>query len=249
MRGVLREYLQVILMTELHGLRGGNRLHFTGGTFLRLVENLKRFSEDLDFNCWNVSRDVFETLIRGTLKGMRRRGFAARVEFEHRGRLSAARISFPEVEQHYGIWSLHVRKGGLMIKMETNRPAWKIDSEAKVVSGFGETVPVPCTPLGALMADKIDAVARKNRGRHLYDLAVLLGRKTFVDAGVWRKLGGKGDALARLVERVRGLRAQELKSMAESLRPFLFDEREARLVAEANTIIPELVRHMMEHHG
>jgi hypothetical protein len=129
-----------------------------------------------------------------------------------------------------------------MIKVETNRPSWRRPADLKAVSGFGETVPVPCTPLPALMADKIDAIIKKNRARHLYDLAGLLGRKTGVDAQVWLKLGGKGDPLDALVGRVKAFRKDELRKMAESLRPFLFDEREARLVEEADVIVPELVR-------
>ena len=242
MRGILREYVQVLLLAELYGLKGGNRLHFTGGTSLRLVEHLGRFSEDLDFNTWNMGRGVFEELVRGTMKGMERRGFTVGAGFEHRGRLSVARLSFPGLEKQYGIDPSRSRAGGLMIKMETNLPLWKRAPEPKIVAGFGEIIPVPCTPLPALMADKVDAAIRKNRARHLYDLAVLLGRKTPVDAQVWRKLGGEGDALDRLLERIKHLRPEDLKRMAESLRPFLFDEREARLVSEAGVVFPELVR-------
>ncbi len=242
MRGILREYLQVLLLTELYGLKGGNRLHFTGGTSLRLVENVGRFSEDLDFNTWLMGREAFEGMIRGAIKGMERRGFAVRVGFEHRGRLSVGRLSFPGLERPYGIDSTRSGAGGLMIKMETNRPLWKMDAEPKIVAGFGETVPAPCTPLPALMADKIDAVIGKNKGRHIYDLAVLLGRKIPVATAAWRKLGGEGDPLDRLLERIKSLRAEELRRMAESLRPFLFDEREAKLVNDARVIFPDLIR-------
>lgn len=244
MRGVLREYLQVLLMVELYGQRGANRLHFTGGTFLRLVENLKRFSEDLDFNCWNLSQEAFESITKTTVKGMEKHGVSGGIEFEHRGRLSTARISFPDVESHYGIRSGYSRKGGMMIKFETNRPSWKMEADVKVITGFGEMIPVPCTPIPALMADKIDAVASKNKGRHIYDLITLLGRKTQVNLTVWKKIGGKGAPIESLVKRITGLKRAELGKMSESLRPFLFDEREARLVAEADTIIPELVRQM-----
>ena len=244
MRGVLREYLQVLLMTGLYAQRGASRLQFTGGTFLRLVENLKRFSEDLDFNSWNLSRDAFETTAKTAVKGMEKHGITGGIEFEHRGRLSTARISFPDVESAYGIRSGYSRKGGMMIKFETNRPAWKKEADVKIISGFGEMIPVPCTPIPVLMADKIDAIISKNKGRHIYDLITLLGRKTRVDLAVWKKIGGKGAPIESLVKRVSGLKKAELKKMAESLRPFLFDEREARLVADADTIIPELVRQM-----
>jgi len=244
MRGVLREYLQVLLMAELYGQRGANRLHFTGGTFLRLVENLKRFSEDLDFNCWDLSREAFELMAKTTVRGMGKHGVSGGIEFEHRGRLSTARISFPDVEARYGIRSGSGRKGGMMIKLETNRPAWKREADIKVIAGFGEMVPVPCTPIPVLIADKIDAIISKNKGRHIYDLIALLGRKTQVDLGVWKKIGGKGAPIESLVNRVLGLKKAELSKMAESLRPFLFDEREFRLVADADIIIPELVRQM-----
>ncbi|MBI2252835.1 MAG: nucleotidyl transferase AbiEii/AbiGii toxin family protein, partial [Armatimonadetes bacterium] len=49
-RGILREYLQVLILKELYKTEEGKKLFFTGGTYLRLVHNLKRFSEDLDFN-------------------------------------------------------------------------------------------------------------------------------------------------------------------------------------------------------
>jgi len=242
LRGILREYLQVLLLTELYGQRGGNRLHFTGGTSLRLVGNLGRFSEDLAFNTWNTGRKAFEDLARVAVKGMERRGFAVAVDFEHRGRLSAARLSFREVEKRYGAVSPRTRLGGLMVKMDVNRPVWRRDAEPRIVAGFGETVPVPVTPLPALMADKIDAILRKDRARHLYDLAVLLGRRTPVDVQIWHKLGGEGDPLECLLNRVRRFKPDELRRMAESLRPFLFDERESRLVSDAHSVFPDLIR-------
>ncbi len=60
MRGVLREYLQVLILKELYKLPDGKKLYFTGGTYLRLVHQTKRFSEDLDFNAGEMKKSDFE---------------------------------------------------------------------------------------------------------------------------------------------------------------------------------------------
>ena len=49
-RAILREYLQILILKQLYKTESGKKLYFTGGTYLRLIHNLKRFSEDLDFN-------------------------------------------------------------------------------------------------------------------------------------------------------------------------------------------------------
>ncbi|MBU1656533.1 MAG: nucleotidyl transferase AbiEii/AbiGii toxin family protein, partial [Candidatus Omnitrophica bacterium] len=55
-RGILREYLQVLILKGLYKNEEGKRFYFTGGTYLRLVCGLKRFSEDLDFDVKNITR-------------------------------------------------------------------------------------------------------------------------------------------------------------------------------------------------
>ena len=63
-RGVLREYLQILILKELYKAELGRKLYFTGGTYLRLVHSLKRFSEDLDFNTNTITKQEFEGLLK-----------------------------------------------------------------------------------------------------------------------------------------------------------------------------------------
>ena len=46
----LREYLQAFVMRSLHESEASRTIAFVGGTALRFLENLPRFSEDLDFS-------------------------------------------------------------------------------------------------------------------------------------------------------------------------------------------------------
>ena len=64
MRGVLREYLQVLILKVLYKTEAGRKLYFTGGTYLRLAHGTKRFSEDLDFNTDSLTKAGFETVVQ-----------------------------------------------------------------------------------------------------------------------------------------------------------------------------------------
>ena len=153
-----------------------------------------------------------------------------------------AQIIFSDIESIYGVVSKHSKKEGIVIKVEVNRPRWKIEPETLVVSGFGQMYPVVCTHKGALFADKIDALLKKNRARHLFDIMFMLSSKYSMDARVLKILNIKKPPLEAMINRVESLSTIELKRQAEALRPFLFDENEAELIVNAKTIIPQLVQ-------
>lgn len=241
-RGILREYLQILILKQIYRTESGKKLFFTGGTYLRLVYNLKRFSEDLDFNTSKITKKEFEGLLKKVAVELKRSGMNARTTFKHWRNIYAAKIIFPEIERQYNVISKYSRVEGLIIKVETSRPEWKIKTETEVISGFGELYPCICTYRGALFADKIDALNTKNRGRHLYDIMFMLSNKYPIDRNVLKALGIKNKPLEVIANRVNSLSKPELKKQAEILRPFLFDEKGADLITNAHTIIPPLLK-------
>lgn len=241
MRGVLREYLQIIILKEMVRLSEGKKLYFTGGTYLRLIHRTKRFSEDLDFNVNTMKKNDFEKTMAKIQHNLKQEGFGVHLGFGHWGRLLVSELIFPDIEKHYGIVSSHTRKEGIMIKIEANRPLWKIKTETLLAGGFGNMFPIICTEIGALFADKIDALVRKNRARHLFDIMFMLSKQTPIDARVLKALGIKEPPLDVILKRVKAFSVPELKKQAESLRPFLFEESEADLIIHASGVIPQLV--------
>jgi len=236
MRGVLREYLQIILLKALYAMPEGRKFCFTGGTYLRLVYGTKRFSEDLDFNGKKIEKKSFEAVSKKLAGEAKKSGMKALVGFSHRDNLLIANLSFPQVEKEYGIISKY-GKAGIVIKLDMNLPKWKIEPETNVVSGYGITTPVVCTQKGALFADKIDALLKKDRARHLFDIIFMLSEKFPVDAAVFKSLGLKGEPSKLILERVMGLSEKQLKTYAEQLKPFLFDERDVSLILKAKVVI------------
>lgn len=242
MRGILREYLQVLILKELYKLPEGKKLCFTGGTYLRLVHQTKRFSEDLDFNTTEMKKDDFERVVKKVQTNLKKEGFEVKAGFGHWENLLVSEFVFPNIEEHYGIVSPHRRKEGILIKFEANQPKWKIRTESLVVAGFGNMFPVACTHPGALFADKIDALIKKNRARHLFDIMFMLSKRYPIDADVLKALGIKDPPLEAILERVESFSVVELKKLSEQLRPFLFEESEADLIAHAHDVIPQLIR-------
>lgn len=241
MLGILREYLQVIILKELYRLPRGKEFYFTGGTYLRLAHLTKRFSEDLDFNSNSLNRHDFEDALHTIAGALMKEGFSAAVAFGHWENILVAELVFPDVEKSYGVMSKHSKKEGILIKVEVNRPAWKVIPETLIVSGFGQMYPVICTQRGALFADKIDALVKKNRARHLFDIIFMLAHAYPIEGKVLKTLGIAGSPLDVIRKRVERFSAAELRKYAEDLRPFLFDESEAELLANAKTVVPQLL--------
>ncbi|MBU4343713.1 MAG: nucleotidyl transferase AbiEii/AbiGii toxin family protein [Candidatus Omnitrophica bacterium] len=240
-RGILREYLQILILKELYRLESGRKLLFTGGTYLRLVCGLKRFSEDLDFNTNTITKREFEGLLNSVKNELKRIGLEAGLEFTHWGNVYVSKITFPGVEKMYSVVSKYSKKKGIMIKAETNILEKKIKSQTQMIAGFGEFYPCICTDRGILFADKIDALNKKERGRHLYDIMFMLSNKYPVDRDFLKGLGIRKAPFDAISDRIKGLSRAELEKQAEVLRPFLFDEAEADLVADAHNIIPSLL--------
>ena len=241
-RGILREYLQILILKELYKTESGKKLYFTGGTYLRFVHNLKRFSEDLDFNTDNMTKKEFENILKKTTSELKRIGLNSEVKFSHWGNVYVSKLIFSEIEKHYNAVSRYSKKAGIVIRVETNNLKRKIKHETQAIAGFGETYPCICTTRGILFADKIDALNKKERGRHIYDVIFMFSNKFPIDRNFLKMLGIKKEPLSVVSDRIKSFSKAQLTKQAEVLRPFLFDEHEADLVINAHDIVPSLLK-------
>jgi Uncharacterized conserved protein len=58
-RNILREYLQYKTLEIIFNSKAGQKMSFLGGTALRIVYGSSRFSEDLDFDNFNLTEKDF----------------------------------------------------------------------------------------------------------------------------------------------------------------------------------------------
>ncbi|MGE4525773.1 MAG: nucleotidyl transferase AbiEii/AbiGii toxin family protein, partial [Sphaerochaeta sp.] len=59
---MVKEYLQCQILEYLSHTQYMEHLSFIGGTNLRLIKRIDRFSEDLDFDCKNLSFEEFQSM-------------------------------------------------------------------------------------------------------------------------------------------------------------------------------------------
>ena len=76
---MLKEYLQLLILDFLSTTSYIGRIVFIGGTNLRLVKGIDRFSEDLDFDCKYLSKEEFFEMTDAILHFLQRSGLHAEV--------------------------------------------------------------------------------------------------------------------------------------------------------------------------
>lgn len=96
---MLKEYLQLMILDFLATTPYIRKITFIGGTNLRLVRGIDRFSEDLDFDCKNLSEEDFMSMTDEVLKFLQRNGMRVESKDRENNKLKAFRrnIHFPEL--------------------------------------------------------------------------------------------------------------------------------------------------------
>lgn len=71
---ILKEYVQLMVLDYLATSPYIGKLAFIGGTNLRLIKGIDRFSEDLDFDCKDLTEDEFMEMTDEVLTFLQRSG-------------------------------------------------------------------------------------------------------------------------------------------------------------------------------
>lgn len=93
---LLKEYIELMTLNFLSSSKYIGKLSFIGGTNLRLVKGIDRFSEDLDFDCKNLGNEEFMAMTDDVIRFLQRSGLPAVAKDKESDKLSAMRrtISF-----------------------------------------------------------------------------------------------------------------------------------------------------------
>ena len=96
---ILKEYIELLALEHLSQSPYAPKLVFIGGTNLRLVLGLDRFSEDLDFDCKQLSAEEFVSMTDALVEYLRLNGLQVELRDKENPRLTAYRrnIYFPEL--------------------------------------------------------------------------------------------------------------------------------------------------------
>ncbi len=170
-RNVLREYLQARVLEGLQRAGAMGVLAFQGGTALRFLYDLPRYSEDLDF-ALEGAREAYDLRrwIEAMTRQFRREQYAIRTSLRERGSVHSAWVRFSGILYETGL-SPH-RDEVLAVKVDVDtRPPKGAVTETRLVRRH---VPLRLHhhDRGSLFAGKLHALLRRpwTKGRDVYDL-------------------------------------------------------------------------------
>lgn len=172
-----REFLQIAVLKILFDRNHFDNIAFVGGTALRILYDLRRYSEDLDFSLISKNKYSFRNLLHELTYELKNYGFKIESTLKDKGPVNASMIKFPELLNDLGLSRLKAEKLSIKLEIDTNPPAGWVTALTPISESFVFAVKHFDPP--SLFATKLHACffRRYTKGRDFYDLVWYLGKK------------------------------------------------------------------------
>ncbi len=245
-RGVVREYLQARILQSLQENGVFLRWAFHGGTALRFLYSIPRYSEDLDFALLDPDRaHRFPETLDKVRRSFEVEGYAVHLKVNDRQTVVSAFLRFPGLLYELGLSPHQNEVVSVKVEVDTNPPPGA-STETSLVRRY-VTLNLLHHDRATLLAGKIHAVLARSyaKGRDIYDLVWYLAdpdwpppNLEFLKSGL-NQTGWSGEQptvrswpglVAARVENVRWDRA------VEDVRPFLERQSELSLLTKENCL-------------
>jgi len=172
-RDLLREYLQYQILSIIFDHPLSRKLSFLGGTCLRIVHQLPRFSEDIDFDNKNLTEDEFKILGEHLQKELEKRGFIIEIKFITKKAFHCY-VKFPQLLYKHGISPQKREK--ILIQLDTFDQGVEYESEIFILNKFEFFNPIRTTSKKVILSQKLWTITQRPRfkGRDFFDIMFLL---------------------------------------------------------------------------
>lgn len=243
-RNITREYLQARILGSLQ--RGGAMiaLAFQGGTALRFLYSIPRFSEDLDFSLERPEAGYdFRVYLDGIEKEFHAEAYNVGIRFNDRKTVHSAFVRFYGLPYELGFSTQPGEALSIKIEVDTQPPAGA-GITTTLIRRY-ETLQLQHHDRASLLAGKLHAILQRayTKGRDVYDLIWYLSDPTWPSPNLellnnaLQQTGWKGQPVTR--ENWRGLLCAYLeevdwRQVRRDIQPFLERAEEANLLTEEN---------------
>ncbi len=241
-----REYLQARILESLQSMGGMIPLVFQGGTALRFLYDLPRFSEDLDFTL-ERSEDgfVFGKLLEKIQREFEKENYSVELKVNTGKGVHSGFIRFPGLLYELGLSRQRNQVLSIKLEVDTNPPAGA-GLETTVVRRY-VLLQLQHHDRASLLAGKLHALLQRDyvKGRDVYDLFWYLSNRSWpepnlellnnaLDQTGWQGGGiTKENWRAAVQEKIETM---EWKRVIEDVTPFLEKEAELRLLTRENIL-------------
>ncbi len=177
----LREYLQAFIMRSLHESEAARSIAFVGGTALRFLDDLPRFSEDLDFS--QILTDGYDPVrwLRKLKRDLDLAGFDSAVRWIDRTPVQVAWVRTASLLAEAGLSGHREQKLSIKVEIDTRPPAGAAMQRTVITRHF--TFVIRHYDLPSLMAGKLHALLTRGypKGRDWFDLVWYRSRRPPVE--------------------------------------------------------------------
>lgn len=175
-RYMLKEYLQLLILDYMATTPYISKMVFIGGTNLRLIQGIDRFSEDLDFDCKGLSEQEFIAMTDSIVNYLQQNNIIVETRDKANPKLTAFRrnLYFPEMLFKLGLTG-H-REERLLVKVEAQNQGVYYQPIVANINRMGFFFGVQTPPLDVLCAMKFAAILSRQKGRDFYDVIFLLSK-------------------------------------------------------------------------
>ena len=175
-RYMLKEYLQLLILDHLGKTPYINKVSFIGGTNLRLIQGIDRFSEDIDFDCKDLSNEEFIAMTDSIVTFLQQNNIDVETRDKPNPNLTAYRrnLYFPQM-----LFNLNLtghRDERLLLKIEAQDQGIEYQQEIATVNRMGFFFNIQTPPIDVLCAMKFAAILARQKGRDFYDAIFLLSK-------------------------------------------------------------------------
>ncbi|MCF8224778.1 MAG: nucleotidyl transferase AbiEii/AbiGii toxin family protein [Bacteroidales bacterium] len=147
-----------------------------GGTNLRILHQIQRFSENLDFDCFNLSREEFMNPTEMVLDGLRQEGINVEVDDKEKDqKLVALRRNIVSPELPFDLGFTGHREKKLLIKIECEPHNYEYEPEKPIIQKFNVFIQIFAPSSSILLSMKSGDVLERGKGRDFYDFIFLSG--------------------------------------------------------------------------
>ncbi len=226
---ILREYLQHKILQIIFDSKYAAHLSFLGGTCLRIVHGNTRFSEDLDFDNFELGEDTFENISTHIKTKLAQEGYSVEMKTVYRGAYHCY-IRFPKLLYQEGL-SGHLEEK-ILIQLDTEPQHFAFTPEKYILNRFDVFTQIFNTPLDILLAQKFYAILnrQRNKGRDFFDVVFILSKidsPNYSYLTVKANISNAKQLKARILEKCSQI---YMGTMAKDVQPFLFDPADAKKV-------------------
>lgn len=226
---MLKEYVELLALEWITRSAYAAKLVFIGGTNLRLIHGIDRFSEDLDFDCKGLSENEFQQMSDELVRYLQQHGLNAELRNKEKGNLKAFRsnVHFPEL-----LFDLQLtghREERFLMKIEAQDQGTDYPREMAIIQRNGFSFPVPVPPLSVLLSMKLCALLTRQKGRDFYD-TIFLMQRTEPDYEFLQRQKGIANK-EQLQAALREIVAKtDMKMKQRDFEHLLFDSRKSEII-------------------